>query len=246
MQETIVTPNTEHIEVENGLILNTAQSLAIVTHGDYMDAGEKLKSIKRAQKQVVELFAEAKAAANRAHKEITKAESKLLTPLKTAEQICSQKVSIYLVDLRKREQEEIIRLRKEADEAAKIEAEKQKKIQDDERIKAAEQLQSQGFKEEADLIMNQEVPAPLPMPIYVQPIEQKEKVKGLHLRTTYKAEVVDFMLLVKEVAAGRQPSSFLMANEKTLNDMASTLKQQLKIPGVIVVEQSKPVARTNI
>ena len=240
-------PDIGTIESENLVVVSQTNALEVVNHEDYMLAGEQLKTLKGAQKKVVELFREAKDNAFKAHRSITEMERKLLDPLKRAETVCASKVQKYLDAERKRKAEEAERLRKEAEAKAQAEAEAQRKRDEDERLNSAAQLEAQGFSEEAEQILATETPMPIVTPVIAAPAEpEMQKVEGLHTRTSYKAEVTNLLLLVQEVAAGRQPVSLLVANEQVLNKMATALKHELKIPGVRVVESSTVVTRSKI
>ncbi len=241
----IQTPNTEILEKELSQIISQSGKISVVSHDDYLVAGDMLKQIKTKQKFVKELFADAKEQAHKAHKAITAAAKTLLDPLVRAEQVCSQKVSIFLESERKRRLAEQARLQKEAEEKARVEAEERQKKEEDDRIAAAQMLESQGFKEEAEAIIQAQVAPVYVAPVAINPIQEVEKVQGVHTRTTYKAQVENLMLLVQEVAAGRQPIELLLANESVLNKMASALKNQLRIPGVRVVENSTVVTKVS-
>lgn len=64
------------------------------------------------------------------------------------------------------------------------------------------------------------------------------KVAGLSTRKAYKAKVTDLLALVKAIAEGRAPLAYVMANEPVLNKMASALKEQMDIPGVVLDEDT--------
>lgn len=231
-------PQSHEIERESREVSIVKEGLTIQTHQDYLSAGEKLKSIVRARKQVVELFREAKQAADRAHASVCAAEKKLLDPLKKAEDEYNRHVKSYLLIQRQREQEEAARLRKAAEEEARRKTEELKKSQDDERIRIAQQLHESGFKQEAEQVLAQEAPVVIVAPVVTQPIQKMETVTGQHLRTTYCFIVDDLLLLIQEVAAGRQPISLLLPNQKALDQMARALKKELRIPGGHVEESA--------
>jgi hypothetical protein len=69
------------------------------------------------------------------------------------------------------------------------------------------------------------------------------KADGIGNRSTWKAEVVDFEMLVKAVAAGLVPESYLQVNQTALNAAARSLKTAAKIPGVKVYEEAGLVVR---
>ncbi len=239
----IETPNTQAIEPECSALVVWANGLTIVSHDDYMAAGERLKAIKRIQKNVVELFEAPKRAASDAHKSICAAENKLLGPLKLAEGASTGKIGFYLQEMRRREHEEAEKRRKEAEAEAARQAAEAKKAQEDEQLRLAAELEASGQKAAAKQVMEMNIPAPVPAPVSIPKVVSAPKVEGQSVRTTYKAEVTDLMLLVQAVAAGHQPLTLLIANEPALSAMARALKKEMRIPGVQVVEQSTVVQR---
>ena len=229
-------PETTEVEQEALVLIQSSKLLTIVTHDEYIIAGEHLKAIKRAQKKVEEIFAGPKDAAWISHKEIVAAEKKLLDPLKISEQECSIKVKSYLFEKQKQENLEIERRRKEAESEQKRIYELEKKIQEEAKINLAIQLETQGFKDEANEILNTET-AIMPEPIIIPKIiDDKPKVEGVFIRKTYKAQVDNLKLLIDEISAGRQPINLILPNDKILNKMAQALKNELRIPGVSVIE----------
>lgn len=58
------------------------------------------------------------------------------------------------------------------------------------------------------------------------------KIAGVSSRENWKAEVVDFMALVKAVAAGEASPELLQANTTEINKRAKALKQEFKVPGI--------------
>lgn len=238
----ISTPDIQPLESTSLKLVQVSQNIQIISHEEYLNAGEHLKAIRTTQRKVADLFADSKSAASNAHKAICAAEKKLLTPLKQAEDVCAQKVSVYIVAQRKAQEEEARRRRIEAEEQSKKIAEQQKKQIEDQRIALAEQYQKEGKAEAAESILNQEifVQAPAVIP---QPVQELPKVEGIHTRTTHESEVFDLMLLVQAVANGTQPIAYIMANEKALNQSAKALKNEMRIPGVRVVEKNTVVTR---
>ena len=237
-------PDTKVIESEALLLVSRTNNLAIVTHDDYMAAGEQLKAIKGAQKNVIDLFKTPKDAAFKAHRAISEAEKKVLDPLKRAETVCAGKVQKYLVDEQKRKEEAARIARAEAERKAMEEAEAMRKKEEEEKINLAVQLDSHGFKEEAEQVLAAEAPLPVVTPVIAVVKEaENPRVEGVHTRTTYRAEVSDMMLLLKAIVEGKAALSLVQANEGVLNKMAIALRHELRIPGVKVIEQSSVVAR---
>lgn len=237
-------PDTQKIQHESAQIINLVKDLHVVTKDQYIEAGERLKQIKSAQKQVVDLFRESKKKASDAHKAICAAEKKLLTPLKSAEDACTYQVKLFLSAERKRKEEEQRRLQLEAEKQAKEEAERLKKEREEEQLKMAEMFESQGMTEEANEVLNTPIQStPVIVPVVAPRAQDIEKIDGVHSRKNYKAEVVDLMLLVQEVAAGRQPLALLEPNTKKLNQLAKSLEAELRIPGVRVFNDESIVTK---
>lgn len=58
------------------------------------------------------------------------------------------------------------------------------------------------------------------------------KVKGQSLKSIWSAEVTDLMALVKAVAEGKAPISFLLPNQVALNQQAKASMDSIEYPGV--------------
>lgn len=239
----IIIPEVSLVKEENQLIAAKAGSLSIVSKDEYLQAGEYFKSIKVAQKKVKELFKDSKDQANKAHKSICEIERTLLSPLEDAEKTCGMKITVYTNEQRRLQEIEAQKLRKEAEERSRIESELLKKKQDEERLNLAQQLESSGFKKEAEEIIAQDLPAPIAPVIIEKSQIETAKIDGVHTRANYKFVVDDLMLIVQEVAAGRAPLSYLLPNDKVLNQQAKSLKHEFKILGGHVVEETSVVGR---
>lgn len=229
---TVKMPETKKIEQESrDIVAFAAGGVTVVTHEEYLKIGEKVQSIIRAKNQIVALFKEPKDTAYKAHQSICAAEKKLLDPLKRVEDDCNKKTKAYLLAKAEKDRKEAEERRRLAEAEAQRKSDELKKQQDDERLKIAQQFEESGFKAEAEAVLAQELPPPPPMPIYIKPVEKVETVAGQHLRTTYKFVVDNLLLIVQEVAAGRQPASILLPNQSALDKMAQALKGELRIPG---------------
>lgn len=229
-------PDTTDIESETLEIVNQSQCIQVVTHADYLKAGEYSKRIKAAINNVVLRFEEPKDLASKAHKKICALEKEFLDPLKKAKSFCDEKVIIYEKERKRIEQEELNRRRLEAEIAHKKLIEEDLKRQEEERLEKAVALASTGHLAQAEAVISAPIRSLHIVPPVQQPIAQMEKVEGLHIRTTYKAEVFELMDLVQAVAAGLQPLAYLEVNQSALNKQASSLKYELRIPGVRVIK----------
>lgn len=235
---------TLEMEQEANQLMVTSQAISVVHHEDYLFAAEQLKFIRIRKNQVKELFKEPKSAADKAHKAIVAAEKKILDPLLRAEALYGDKVVLWEREQQRKEREEADRIRREAEERMKREAEAFREKEESERKALAAQMREQGFEQEADEILGIEPPPPVLTPIIPQPVATIQRAQGVHLRKTYRANVVNLMSLVIEVAAGRQPLAYLMPNQSRLDDVAGALKEEFRVPGCEVVEYVKPVTRS--
>jgi len=229
-------PDTREIVFQSVQLVEKCAAISIVTQEQYMEAGEFFKAVNSKIKQVKELFDNPKRAAKSAHASICEAEKKVLDPLERAKDMAEQKINVFRREQRRIEAEQAAEARRLAEIEADRQSQALKKQQEEERLRVAQQLESQGFKKEAEEIISQEIRAPAVAVVIPRPIEAAPKIDKVFDRKTYSIEIYDLDLLIKEVASGRQPTSYLLANEKVLNGMARSLKNELSIPGVRVVE----------
>jgi len=71
-------------------------------------------------------------------------------------------------------------------------------------------------------------------PLYVPPVVTSSrfvKAPGSVIKWVYKAEVENFMEMVKAVADGKLPLAFLTANQSLLDNQAKSLKDAFYVPG---------------
>jgi hypothetical protein len=123
-------------------------------------------------------------------------------------------------------------------EQARIRAEQKaaedaaRKAAEDAALAAAEELEKSGMTAAADAILE--------TPVVIQKVEvpKFEKQEGVLYRTQYSAEVVSLMDLVKAIADGKVPVSYLMANTTALNSWARSTQGTDSIPGVKVVTET--------
>ena len=103
-------------------------------------------------------------------------------------------------------------------------------------MEAAQKLFDQGKEDAAAELVQQEViVAPIKKAqTYVPPVA---KVQGVSVKTTYRAELTNFDLLIKAVAEGKVDRMALSPNMVFLNDRAREAKstERLGYPGVVVV-----------
>jgi hypothetical protein len=69
------------------------------------------------------------------------------------------------------------------------------------------------------------------------------KIEGSSIRTTWKAEVFDLVLLVNAVVDGKVPIGYVEANQSALNMVAQASKGSMNIPGVRAIKHVSAVQR---
>ena len=111
--------------------------------------------------------------------------------------------------------------------AAKVKADavaEARKQADEQKETEADQVESEGFKAEADIIRKEERPVIVP----AASIPEPAKPKGMVTRNNWKIKVVNLGELIKGAPA------YVMANQKALNVVVKALKEGCKIPGCTV------------
>ena len=198
-------------------IVEEAAGIAAHIHDDFtfQTAGAYLIKIKGARKYIEEKFGPLVHKAHEAWKASLSLQKEADAPLNKAEAIIKPAMLRYQME------QETIRREAEA-EARKAAA----KIEEEARLARAAELEKQGQNAAAEAVL--EKPAFVPTVV----LPDTQKVAGVSFRELWQFEVVDFMALVKAVAAGTVPTSALCPNEKVIGQMARSLKSDLQWPGV--------------
>ena len=223
----LVTPDETAVRGEIAPVVIMARDLAVTDVPSHESALSVIADITRAERKVVELFAEPKKAAHAAHKAITAAEGKLLNPLTEAKRLVNGKCSAYEAEQRRIAAEEARRL-----EAIAREAEETR------RLNEAVALEDAGDVEDAEAVLNE---APAPVVVHVAPAVAT--VEGVSTRTTWKAEVTDKAALVAYVTAHPEWLHLLDPNMPALNALARSAREGLSIPGVAAVAETSRAVR---
>ncbi len=205
--------------------LARAEALVISNHEQYEAAVAELKAIKAKFNEVDGHRKELKKPLDEA---VTKLQAFFRSPLDfliRAESILKRKVLAY------QQEQEIIRRKEQAklDEAARKE---QAKL-----AEQAAKAAAAGKVEKAELLQQRATTV-----VAHTVVREAPKVSGLSTRKTYSAEVTDLQALVKAVAEGRAPLSFLQANYTVLNQQARSLKTEFVCDGVKVIESDSLAA----
>ncbi len=160
-------------------------------------------------------------AAHASHKAAIAAKNKLADPVKCARALIKPKVCQWEEDQKRIQAER----QRAAEEAAR-------KIEEEARLALAVEAEQKGADPETVkeiLATTMLTVAPVVAPAF-------QKTNGFKSRKNYTARVVNIKLLCKAIAEGRQPSNLVEGNMTALNGLARSLKSQLNIPGVEVIE----------
>jgi hypothetical protein len=207
--------NIEVIKAEVMPVAIDAAAMVVTNAEQYAVASEFLKTIKGAQKKVVDFFAPMKQKAHEAHKAITQQESATLKPLQDAETSLKRNLLTFYNEQERIRQEEQRKLQAAADESARKERERLER--EAAKLKTPE-LKAERLEQAASVI------APVVSVASVAPV-----VSGQSIRKTWTANVVNLELV---------PREWLVVNEKALDAFAKATKGAVKVAGVEFVEVS--------
>lgn len=216
-----VPPNPE---LENAAMTlpEKAAAVRVVDQLSHDSAAEDLKAIARLEKQITDYHKPFKEQANRLHKDICAAETKLLAPLKAARPIYSQKIVGWENEQR--------RIQREVQQRAEEEA---RRLAREAALANAVQAEEAGAPEDV-VTRILERPAFVATPV-VAPTFQKSA--GVTAVATWHAEVIDLKGLLKAIIAGTVPESYVQANMVPLNARARAEKESFMCPGVRAVKE---------
>lgn len=224
----LVKPDDTAMRSEMAPVLTAAQELEVTNKISHADGQSLLAGVSRMGKRVVELFAEPKKAAHKAHRAVCEAEGKLLNPLKEARNLISRKCGEYEAEQRRIAEKK----RRELEAQAR-------KQEEDRRLAEAIAAEEAGDTATAEAIL-EEPPPPAPV-ISVEP--EVAKVDGVSSQTRWRAEVTDKVALIKHVAAHPEWATLLDPNMPNLNQMARGAREGLQIPGVRAVSETTKMVR---
>lgn len=211
------------------------RALAIGDQETYTEAGALLQAIKALRREIDWTFDPIIKKAHEAHAEALGQKRKAEAPLAEAEVLLKRGIVAYdakqeeirqVEERRLQEEARVAEERRRLDEAAALERE-------------AARTGDRSLKAEADALIEEPVATPT-----VVLASSTPKVPGIALRDNWKvAPTVDVKKLAAEIAAGRQPSTLLVPNFTALNGLARSLKGQLRIPGVQVLNDRGVASR---
>lgn len=203
-------------------LANELKALTVTNAAEYEFAQKMIERSAEYEKRWDELTGPAKKAAYDSYQKSLRLHDDPITELKSARGKAKQECLKWADEQERIRREEQLRL----EEIARKQAE-------EEQIAAALEAQAEGDSETANAIIAQ--------PVYVPPVNvPKPAVQASRLtagRSVWSAEVLDLMALVKAVAAGTAPITFIEPNMVNLNAQARASKQATKVPGVRAIEK---------
>lgn len=211
-----------------------ARLIIVKDQSSLEEANRFFLDIKALRKKIASVFDPIISKAHAAHAEALEQKKQAEAPLIVAEKYLNTQVTDYKREQDRIRAEEEERLRQQA---IKEEMEKRRK-EEDERLAQAAELERVGAHIEAGAIIAEAIMESVrPVEPYIPPpATPKVELNGASIRLTYSAKVTDMKKLIMAVAEGKAPSNCLEANMVVLNGLARSLKKELKIDGVEVVE----------
>ena len=220
-------PPAEALQLVDETVALTTSDLKIADPQTYELAGERLKELSAKEKQIEDFRKKLKAPILAAGKAIDEFFNAPLTRLQGARASLKRSLLQYQIAEEQRRRE----LEARAQEAARKEREK---------LEArAAKAEASGKAEKAEAL--QVAAASVIVPTVASTVS---KISGISTRTSYRAEVVDKMELVKAVAAGTIPLNAIDANMPFLNNQARAMRDTLAYPGVKVVQETGLASRS--
>jgi hypothetical protein len=206
-------------------VVSQAQQLTVTSSEEYEYACTFLQFVAGRKKQVEEVFDPIVTKAHAAHKEAVAQKKKFMDPLLSSESLVKGKVSTYRM-----EQERIRRA-----EEQRL-ADEQRKKDEERALAEAQELEANGEKELADLVLQTAAEAPAPVVVLESSVPKQD---GIASRTNWKwrfknGEAEALRELVKAALQNEQLLGFLMVNESAVGSVVRAQKSLTKIPGIEV------------
>lgn len=211
---TIDIPDASLVKSEVAGIIEVAQAIKIKNTEDRQGAAAFERALIAKEKTIAAHYKPIKQSLDKHKRVILDQERGYLAPIREAREIVKRTELSW-----DNEQRRI------AEEARKAEEAKLRKQEEDKRIAAAEAAENSGNAAKAEAIL--ETPIEVPK-VKIDPPKQQ----GQSVRTTWKAEVVDFSKLLAYVAANPVLAHLVKPDEQAIRAMVRIEKDAFKLPGV--------------
>ena len=219
----------QEVEQQALAVVSKAKEFTVITTQDqYLAACEFGKNVAARIKAVSEFFEPMRVSAKAAYDSILAKKKSIIDPLEEAKRQMSAVIGAF-----EQEQE-----RKRLEQQRLLEEEERKR-REDEQLDFAAHLESQGRAEEAQQVLETEA-----APVAVVVPREVPKANGVFGRTTYSAECVNLVELMKAVIENKVPASAVMANASYLDSRARSDKDLFNIPGCRLIKKAATTFRT--
>jgi transposase-like protein len=200
-------------------LINEQKLLVVKDNATYEFVVDFCARCKATQKIVTKVLADRIAEADAIYAE----RDGYIKPLKAAEKNAKEKMTAYKIKCDEAQ--------RKAEEAAERKAQEK-------RDKKLARLRASGKEDEAEDLETED--------LQITVVNKKApKIQGLSYRTNWSAEVEDFSKLVKAVAAGKAPLSYLVPSMPELNAKARELAAEGEfLPGVKAICEKSAAVRT--
>lgn len=227
----------EQIEKEALTLKQRAETMQIVTSEDYQSSAEMRKVLKDLDKNIVAFFEPMKKSTHEAWKSVCNKENEARKPITEADAIVSKKRTVWY--------DEQERIRKEAEAKAQREAEEAAKKERDRLLSLAVKADEKGKDEKAEDLLEQAEQVYVE-PVFVAPVVAKTvKLDGGGSATRIKdveVIVVNPLLLIQEIAAGRVPITVIEVKPGVLKTWVKATDSK-QVPGLAIRETSREAVR---
>lgn len=197
-------------------LVQMTKNLTIASPEEYAECAEQLIGVKDYGRRVADYFRPLKRAQDQAKAAILDAEKQLSVPLAQAESALKLAMSKYTTAQEQIRQAEQRRLQAEADERARRDREALEK----KAAKMKTEAKQEEYRERAAAVVAPVVQVPKTTP----------KVAGVTTRRVWKWKVDDALVV---------PREFLMIDKPRLDQIARSLGDQLKVPGITFFQEEQ-------
>lgn len=218
-------PDLAPVKAEVSGIVEAAKAVTIATTEERNEAAVFERALIKKEKSITDHYKPIKKSLDAHKRVILEQERGYLAPVKEARDILKQTELLWDT-----EQQRV------ADEQEKKIAAELCRREEEKRLAAAEAAQEAGDEEKVEAILERPIETPK---INLQP----PKAPGQSVRTTWKAEVVDFPKLLVHIAANPALAHLVQPNEQAIRAMARTQKDALNLPGVRVYSEKSLTTR---
>ena len=227
----------EQIEKEALTLKQRAESMQVVTPEDWLTSAEFKKTLKDLDKHIVDFFEPMRKTADDAKNAILTKKNEARKPVLAAIDLIDEKRTIYY------DKQECIR--REVEAKAQREAEEVAKKERDRLLALAVKAEEKGKDEKAEGLLEQAEQVYVE-PVFVAPTVAKTvKLDGGGSTTRIKdveVTVVNPLLLIQEIAAGRVPITVIEVKAGALKTWVKATDSK-HVPGLAIRETSREAVR---